>query len=123
MRRLLIAVASLVVGAQALGVWASVVAARRLSNCGSQTVEHRLSSCGARAYLLRGMWDLLGPGLEPTSPALAGGFLTTAPPGKPQQLFIIICLYVSYIFLIYVSSRFVLFIEIIPECRQVPVTL
>ena len=28
------------------------------------------------------MWDLLGPGIEPVSPALAGGFLTTAPPGK-----------------------------------------
>ena len=30
------------------------------------------------------MWDLPGPGLEPVSPALAGGFLTTAPPGKPN---------------------------------------
>ena len=29
------------------------------------------------------MWDLPGPGLEPVSPALAGGFLTTAPPEKP----------------------------------------
>ena len=28
------------------------------------------------------MWDLPGPGLEPVSLALAGGFLTTAPPGK-----------------------------------------
>ena len=28
------------------------------------------------------MWDLPGPGLEPVSPALAGEFLTTAPPGK-----------------------------------------
>ena len=28
------------------------------------------------------MWDLPGPGLEPVSPALAGGFLTSAPPGK-----------------------------------------
>ena len=25
-----------------------------------------------------------GPGLEPVSPALAGGFLTTVPAGKPQ---------------------------------------
>ena len=32
------------------------------------------------------MWDLTGPGLEPVSPALAGGFLTTAPPGKPQEV-------------------------------------
>ena len=29
------------------------------------------------------MWDLPRPGLEPVSPALAGGFLTTVPPGKP----------------------------------------
>ena len=28
------------------------------------------------------MWDLPGPRLEPVSPALTGGFLTTAPPGK-----------------------------------------
>ena len=69
-------------GAQALGAWASVVAARGLSSCGSRALERRLSSCGARAQLLRGMWDLLGPGLKATSPALAGGFLTTAPPGK-----------------------------------------
>ena len=30
------------------------------------------------------MWDLPGPGLEHVSPALAGGFLTTAPPGKSK---------------------------------------
>ena len=29
------------------------------------------------------MWDLPGPGLEPMSPAPAGGLSTTAPPGKP----------------------------------------
>ena len=52
-------------------------------SCGSRALEHRLSSCGARALLLRGMWELPGPGLEPLSPALAGGFLTTVPPGKP----------------------------------------
>ena len=27
------------------------------------------------------MWDLPRPGIEPQSPALAGGFLTTGPPG------------------------------------------
>ena len=32
------------------------------------------------------MWDLPGPGLEPMSPTLAGGFLTTAPPGKPLHI-------------------------------------
>ena len=44
----------------------------------------RLSNCGSRAQLLRGMWDLPRPGLEPVSPALAGRFSTTAPPGKPE---------------------------------------
>ena len=43
----------------------------------------RLSNCGSRAQLLRGMWDLPRPGLEPVSPALAGRFSTTVPPGKP----------------------------------------
>ena len=31
------------------------------------------------------MWDLPGPGLKAMSPALVGGFLTTAPPGKPHR--------------------------------------
>ena len=30
------------------------------------------------------MWDPPGTGLEPVSPVLAGGFLTTAPPGKSR---------------------------------------
>ena len=34
------------------------------------------------------MWDLPGPGLEPMSPALAGGFLTTVPPGRPSPPFL-----------------------------------
>ena len=37
------------------------------------------------------MWDLPGPGLEPVSPALAGGFLTTVPPGKPPAFHTLIC--------------------------------
>ena len=41
-----------------------------------------LSSCGAGAQLLCGMWDLPVPGIKPMTPALAGGFLTTAPSGK-----------------------------------------
>ena len=57
------------------------------SSCGTQALERRPSSCGARAQQLRSMWDLPGPGLEHVSPALAGGFLTTAPPGKPSKLF------------------------------------
>ena len=73
-------------GTWALGARASVVVACGLSSCGSRALEHRLSSCGAWASLLCGMWDLPGPGLEPVSPALAGGFLTTAPTGKPELL-------------------------------------
>ena len=59
---------------------ASLVAEHRLQT-------RRLSSCGPRAQLLSGMWDPPKPGLEPVSPALAGGLSTTAPPGKPQILF------------------------------------
>ena len=40
--------------------------------------------------MLRGMRDLPRPGLEPVSPALAGGFLTTAPPGKPLSYILIL---------------------------------
>ena len=40
------------------------------------------------------MWDLPGPGIEPMSPALAGGFLTTVPPGKsPIKVFLTHCPY------------------------------
>ena len=59
----------------------------RLSSCGSWALERKLSSCGIQAQLLRGMWDLPGPRLEPVSPALAGRFLTTAPPGKSSLQF------------------------------------
>jgi len=31
------------------------------------------------------MRDLPGPGIEPVSPALTGGFFTTEPPGKPEN--------------------------------------
>ena len=53
-------------GAWALGAWASVVGPHGLSSCGSQALEWRLSSCGSRAQLLRGTWDLPGPGLDPS---------------------------------------------------------
>ena len=57
-----------------------------LSSCGSQALERRLSSCGAQAYLCCHLWDLPGPGVEPVSPALAGGFLTTEPPRKSHNV-------------------------------------
>ena len=56
-----------------------------LTVAASLVAEHRLSSCGSRAQLLRSMWDHPRPGLEPVSPALAGKFSTTAPPGKPPS--------------------------------------
>ena len=34
------------------------------------------------------MWDLPGPGIEPVSPALAGGFPTAVPRGKPSDCFL-----------------------------------
>ena len=73
------------------------------SSCGSRALERRLSSCGARAYLLRGMWDLPRPGLESVSPALAGGFLTTAPPGK-SPVFSFYCCHCTRSFLIEIKA-------------------
>ena len=49
----------------------------------SIVVAHGLSNCGAQAWLLHGVWDLPGPGIEPVSPALAGEFFTTEPQRKP----------------------------------------
>ena len=68
--------------ARALSARASVVVAHGLSSCVSWALECRLSSCGALAQLLRGMQDFPGPVLEPMSPALKGGLLTTVPPEK-----------------------------------------
>ena len=74
-------------GARALGARASVVMARGLS------------SCGTRAKLLCGMWDLPGQGMKPVSPALAGGFLTTAPPGKSPVLYFYAHFLSQYLFM------------------------
>ena len=53
---------------------ASVVAAPGLQSTGSVAAVHW-------AWLPHGgMWD---PGMQPVSPALAGGFFSTEPPGKP----------------------------------------
>ena len=65
-----------------LTITASLVAEHRLQT-------RRLSSCGSQAQLLRGMWDLPRSGLESVSPALAGRFSTTAPPGKPLEKLLI----------------------------------
>ena len=77
------------------GKWGPLFIAVRgpLTIAASLDAEHRLqtrrlSNCGSRAQSLRGMWDLPKPGLEPVSPALAGRFSTTAPPGKPVSFFL-----------------------------------
>ena len=57
-----------------------------LSSCGLWALEYRLSSCGTWARLLHSMWYLPRSGIELMSPALAGGFFTTEPPGKPQGI-------------------------------------
>ena len=77
------------------GKWGPLFIAVRgpLTIAASPVAEHRLqtrrlSNCGSRAQLLRGTWDPPRPGLEPVSSALAGRFSTTAPPGKPKNLFL-----------------------------------
>ena len=79
---LLVVIASLCNGfsccrAQALGC-------AGFSSWSSRALEHRHSSC-AQSKLLQGMWDLPRSGIEPVSPALAGGFFTTVPPGKSES--------------------------------------
>ena len=74
-----------------LTIVASLVAEHRLQ-------MRRLSNCGSQAQLLRGMWDLPRPGLEPVSPALAGRVSTTAPPEKPY-----VSVFVLIVVLIYIS--------------------
>ena len=74
-----------------LTVVASLAAEHRLQT-------RRLSNCGSRAQLLRGIWDLPRPGLEPVSPALAGRFSTTGPPGKPYFGYLRLCVGLTYNF-------------------------
>jgi len=66
-------------GTQALSTGALEIAAGRLSSCGLQALGNGLSSCGTQASLLQGMGNLPRAGTEPVFPALAGGFLPTAP--------------------------------------------
>ena len=66
--RLLVAAASLTAEPQALGARVQYL---WLMDSGAQAQQ---SLCG--------MWDLPGPGIHPASPAMAGRFLATAPPGS-----------------------------------------
>ena len=81
-------------GARALGMRASVVVARGrpqlwlagIRSCGSRALERRLSSCGARASLLRDIWELPGPGLEPLSPAIGRRILNNCTTREAPKL-------------------------------------
>ena len=69
-RGILTAVASLVAEQGLQGPRASAVAAPRLY-------------CGAWVQMLCSLGDLPRSGVDPLSPALAGGFFATEPPGVP----------------------------------------
>ena len=51
--------------------------------------------------MLHGMLNLPRPGIEPVSPELADGFLSTVPPGKSEHLFLcplVICMSLECLF-------------------------
>ena len=62
--------------------------AQALGCIGFSSCAFGLSSCGVQAQLPCSMWNLPRPGTEPRSPAVAGEFLSTGPPGKahPESL-------------------------------------
>ena len=74
-----------------------VAACRNLTEVVSLVAEHGLLSVrasvsvtlglgsGAWPQLSLGRWNLPGPGIKPMSPALAGRFLSTVPPGKSSD--------------------------------------
>ena len=80
-----------------LTIAASLVAQHRLQT-------RRLSNYGSQAQLLRGMWDLPRPGLEPFSPELAGRFSTTVPPGKPSFFFYGWVVFTVYMYIFSIHS-------------------
>ena len=62
------------------GMWASHCSGFSLQSIGSKYMG--FSSCGSGAQMLCGMQNLPGPGIESSSPALAGRFLS------PTNLFL-----------------------------------
>ena len=59
----------------------SVVVAQELQRTGSVVLMHRLNYF----KLLRSMWNLSAPKIEPVSPTLQSRFLIIGPPGKPSE--------------------------------------
>ena len=100
-------------GFSCCGAWLQVRGLHYLWHTGSVVVARGLqsagfSSCGAWAQLLHGMWYLTGPGLEPVSPALAGGLLTTAPPGKPWDLYFLFYFFNFFFYCLYILLTYVI---------------
>lgn len=79
-------------GSSACGVWVSHCHGFSCRKAGSRACRLQQlwcvgsSSCGQGASCSHGTWNLLRPGIEPMSPALAGEFLTTGPPGNKIPL-------------------------------------
>ena len=61
---------------------ASLVVEHMLQVCGLQSMQHLGSMVVVHRFSCCGMWNTPGPGIEPMSPALAGGFLSTVPSGN-----------------------------------------
>ena len=76
---LILPVVSLVAEQGLSGAWTSVVVV-----CGLSSWRSQAQSLWHMGLAARGMWALLRSGIEPVSLALAGGFFTTEPPGKPS---------------------------------------
>ena len=78
-----------VVAAHGIFIAASfVVACGLLSSCGVQALECTGLSCPMACGIL-----FPRPGVNPASPALEGGFLTTGPPGKSCLCSFFVCLF------------------------------
>ena len=86
--RLLTAVTSLVADHRLQGAWALLIVARDSAVAGPPRLYGTGSiSCDTQDQLLPGILHLPRPGIKPVSPALAGRFFTTEPPGKPKSDF------------------------------------
>ena len=64
-------------------LWTRGSKVRGLRQLQLRALEHSLRSCGAQVSCSMACGIL--PWIKPVSPALAGGFFTTEPPGKPPE--------------------------------------
>ena len=64
------------------GAWSSSCSG--FSCCGALALEQGLGSCDAQPLVAP--WNLPELGIKPMSPALAGKFLSTVPPGRSSPL-------------------------------------